>query len=70
MADERKSEIRSDVLPEGLTFVGEGRFGCDVTIVDAQDVPWVTVHVGGHGDPAEWRTSIIQRIALALGINE
>lgn len=59
------TEDDSDVLPEGLR--GEV-IGTTLTIYDAQDIRWVTVHEGGNGDPETWRATIRRRILTALGL--
>jgi len=54
-------------LPEGLNATLDVDGG-NVRILDAQGVPWVTLHSGGNGDPDEWRESIEARVLYILGI--
>jgi len=56
-------EKNDDVLPEGLHVQ---RYDTEYLIVDAQEVPWVTVHRGGLGDLPDIQKEILGRVALAL----
>lgn len=52
-------------LPEGLHFDFDG---VGITIRDAQDHPWVSIHEAAFGDPPIWREAILHLVSQALGI--
>jgi hypothetical protein len=54
-----------DSLPEGL-YAEVTTNG--MSVFDAQDVKWVTVHKGGPGDSFEWGATIRRRVLTALGL--
>ena len=59
--------LDSDRIPEGL-FVD--REGLEVVIRDAQEVPWVTLHLGSEEDPPAWRETIEGLVIAALQAQE
>jgi len=59
-----KEEDGGERLPEGLHVQ---RYDHEYLILDAQDVPWITVHRGGRGDLPDLQEEILARVTQALG---